>query len=220
MKAKTTISNFLLGLALFSCTTVFAQEQQTVNEPDLKTKVGIKGGLNLTNLYISNTTDEHIKAGFDAGVFVKVPVTRGFSIQPELLYTVKGAQDTYNNFAEGSGEYKFNLGYMEMPLLAVLNVAPNFNIHVGGYAAYLVNANVENVNNNGSIQGATSLNTGDFNRWDYGLIAGFGFDIQNVTLGARYNYGLRNIGKGGNLSGDITQNSKNAGFSIYAGIGF
>jgi hypothetical protein len=109
---------------------------------------------------------------------------------------------------------------MELPLLAVLNVAPNFNIHVGGYAAYLVNADVVNVNNNGTIQGATSLNTGDFNRWDYGLIAGFGFDIQNVTLGARYNYGLQTIGKGGNLSGDITQNSKNAGFSIYVGVGF
>lgn len=197
-----------------------AQEQQTATDNGLQPKFGIKGGLNLTSLYVDNVSSEHMKAGFNAGVFAKLPVTKGFSIQPEVLYTVKGAKDTYSNFVEGDGEYRFNLGYVEVPLLAVVNIAPNFNLHAGGYAAYLVSANVKDVNSNGSVQGATDLNTENFQSWDFGLVGGLGFDIQNFTLGARYNYGLREIGKSGSLSGDLTKNSKNAGVSIYVGFGF
>lgn len=199
---------------------VFAQEQQTSMDSGMTAKFGIKGGLNLTSLYVDNVSSEHMKAGFNAGIFAKLPVTRGFSIQPELLYSVKGAKDTYNNLLEGSGEYQFNLGYIEMPVLAVINLARNFNLHAGGYAAYLASANVKDVNSDGSVNGATDLNADNFQRWDFGLIGGLGFDIENFTLGARYNYGLTNIGKSGSLSGDLTQNSKNAGVSIYIGFGF
>jgi len=211
---------FIVGGLLLASSAARAQEQQTTTESNLKAKFGIKGGLNLTNLYVADVSTEHMKAGFNAGVFAKLPVTRGFSIQPELLYSLKGAKEDYNNFVQGSGEYRFNLGYMELPLLAVVNIAPNFNIHAGGYAAYLVNANIKNVNNQGSVVGATELSTGDFNRWDFGLAGGAGFDIQNFTIGARYNYGLSHIGKDDNLTGALTKNSKNAGLSVYVGFGF
>jgi len=186
----------------------------------LRPKLGIKGGVNFTTLYSSDVSTSHMKTGFNAGVFAKLPVTRGFSIQPELLYSLKGAKSKYDNFVQGSGEYRFNLGYIELPVLAVVNLGSNFNIHAGGYAAYLVNANVKNVNNNGDIQGATELNTSDFNRWDFGLAGGVGFDIEHFTLGARYNYGLSHIGKSSSLAGQLAGNAKNAGFSIYAGFGF
>ncbi len=205
---------------LLAATAAFAQEQQTSVDTGMTAKFGIKGGLNLTNLYVADVSNEHMKAGFNAGVFVKIPVTRGFSIEPEVLYSVKGARDTYNNFAQGNGEYRFNLNFIEMPLVAVVNLAPNFNIHAGGYAAYLVGANVQDVNSNGTIEGATDLNADNFRRWDFGLVGGAGFDIEHFTIGARYNYGLSNIGKSGNLSGDLTQNSKNAGVSVYVGFGF
>jgi hypothetical protein len=200
--------------------TVSAQEQQTAADSGPTAKFGIKGGVNFTNLYSSEATTDHMKTGFNAGVFAKLPVTRGFSIQPEILYSLKGNKSTYDNFVQGSGEYRFNLGYIEVPVLAVVNLAPNFNLHLGGYAAYLVNANVKNVNDNGDIQGATDLSTSDFNKWDFGLVGGLGFDIQNFTLGARYNYGLSHIGKSGNLAGELAGNAKNAGISVYVGFGF
>jgi hypothetical protein len=213
-------SVLFLGGCFLASSGLYAQEQQTANESTLTTKWGIKGGVNLTNLYVANATTENMKVGFDGGMYVKIPFTRGFSLQPELLYSTKGAQDTYSNFLQGSGQYRFNLGYVEMPVLAVVNLAKNFNLHLGGYAAYLTNAEVKNVNDDGTIEGATSLNADNFNRWDFGLIGGLGFDIQNVTIGARYNYGLMNIGKSGTLSGDLTSSSKNAGFSLYLGVGF
>jgi hypothetical protein len=210
----------LSAALLLTASTAFGQQQQTSAEPNLKAKFGIKGGFDLTTLYSSDVSTNHMKAGFDAGVFAKLPVTRGFSIQPELLYSLKGAKSTYSNFIQGSGEYRFNLGYIQLPVLAVVNLAPNFNLHLGGYAAYLVNSNIKNVDNNGNLESATELNTGDFNRWDFGLVGGAAFDIENVTIGARYNYGLSEIGKSGSVSGDLTKGMKNAGFSFYVGFGF
>ena len=211
---------FCLG-SLLSITSnrLYAQEQQTSTEKQLQSKFGIKAGLNLTNLYISDASDEHLKAGFNAGIYWKLPVARGFSIQPELLYSQKGAKTTYSNFIQGSGEYRFNLNYIELPLLAVINLGKHFNIHAGPYAGYLVKANVTNVDNNGTINGAADLNENNFNRWDYGVAGGIGLDVENFTIGARYNYGLNKIGNSG-LAGEITRNSKNAGLSIYVGLAF
>lgn len=214
------LSVLFTATLLIAGMTVSAQEQQTSMDNGMKAKFGIKGGLNLTNLYSSEANTDHMKLGFNAGVFAKLPVTKGFSIQPEVLYSLKGAKESYSNFVQGDGEYRFNLGYVEVPILAVVNLAPNFNIQLGGYAAYLVNANVKNVDDNGTIQGASDLSTSDFKKFDYGLVGGVGFDVENFTIGARYNYGLAKIGKSGSLAGDLAGDAKNAGFSLYVGFGF
>jgi hypothetical protein len=199
---------------------VYSQEQETANETDLTPKFGVKGGINFANLYVNDVKDNHLKIGLNAGLFGKVPLARGLSIQPELLYSSKGSKVTYDNFAFGSGEYRFNLNYIETPLSMVINIARNFNIHGGAYAAYLVNANITDMNDDGTINDVDNMNAEKFNRFDYGLLAGLGLDIQNFTIGARYNYGLREIGKSGSFSGELLNNAKNSAVSLYIGVGF
>ena len=209
-----------IGLGTFSLTS-YSQEQQTVTEPTLTPKFGIKGGLNLTNLYVDDVSDENMKANFHVGFYGKMPLTRGVSIQPELLYTSKGAKEKYNNFLSGNGEYRFNLNYIELPLSFVFNIAPNFNLHAGGYAAYLVNVNIKNLNkDNGEITEIANLDEDDFHRFDAGVLAGLGIDIQNFTIGARYNYGLCEIGKSGSFAGQALNNAKNSAIQVYLGFGF
>lgn len=208
-----------LGVAVLIAPGIFAQEQQTVSESLPTTKFGIKGGLNLSNLYVNDVKDENMKVGFNAGIFAKIPVTKGFSIQPELLYTQKGSKLTYDNVF-GSGEYRYNLNYVELPLAAVFNIAKNFNLHVGGYASYLVSANIKQLKDNGDINTIADLKADDFHRFDYGLLGGLGVDVQNFTIGARYNYGLHEVGKSGNLSGNVTSNSKNSVVNLFIGFGF
>jgi hypothetical protein len=215
---------FMAGAALLltviGTSKVSAQEQQTVTEKSLSPKFGIKAGLNLTNMYVQDVSDEKMKAGLTAGVYAKLPLAKGFSIQPELLYSNKGAKETYDNFIEGEGEYRFNLHYIELPVLAVINVAKNFNIHAGPYISYLVAADIKDLNDDGTIEDITELKADNFNRFDYGLAGGIGVDIQNFTIGARYNYGLKEIGKSGSLSGELTKDSKNSAISLYIGFGF
>jgi hypothetical protein len=210
----------LLSAALTTGAGVLAQEQQTPAESSLTPKFGIKGGVNLTNMFVDDVSDENMKVGFNAGFFAKLPVARGFSIQPELLYTSKGAKLTYDNIIQGEGEYRFNLNYIELPVLAVINVAKNFNLHVGPYVSYLAEANIKDLDDDGDMDEIADLDTDNFNRWDYGLVGGLGIDISNFTIGARYNYGLKEIGKSGSLSGQLTKDSRNSAVSLYIGIGF
>jgi Outer membrane protein beta-barrel domain len=215
----TIVYTALCSVCAFVAVDGYSQEQETSAESTLTAKFGIKGGINLTNLYVDNVQDENMKLGGNIGFYAKLPITTGLSLQPELLYSGKGASETYNNAFQGQGEYRFNLNYIETPLTLVINVVKNFNIHAGGYAAYLASANVKNVKD-GTIVGANELNADDFNRFDYGLVGGAALDIENFTIGARYNYGLHEVGKSGTLSGDLTKNSKNSALSIYIGFAF
>lgn len=209
----------LCAAILATATRSTAQEQQTASENTLSPKFGIKAGVNLTNMYVQDISDENMKVGFNAGFIAKLPVARGFSIQPELLYSMKGAKETYDNFIQGEGEYRFNLHYIELPVLAVINIAENFNVHAGPYIAYLAGVNITDLNDDGTIEEIAELDADDFNRIDYGLAGGLGIDLANFTIGARYTYGLREIGNSG-LAGELTKDSKNSVISLYIGIGF
>lgn len=224
---KSQKAKFSAGLVAMVCALCFsqavsAQEQQTSFEGSRSTKFGVKGGLNLSNLYVDDVQDENVKASFNLGLYAKLPIAKGFSIQPELLYSSKGAKLSYNNVLLGTGEYRFNLNYVEVPVLAVFNIVKNLNLQAGGYAAYLASANISRLNtSSGSVDRIRDLKTSDFNRFDYGLAGGLGLDVANFTLGARYNYGLREVGEGNaSISGQATRNSKNSVLSLFVGIGF
>ena len=207
---KNSLKVFTCMLAIAACSTLAVQAQTSP-------KIGLKGGVNLTNLYVDNVQDEHMKVGANIGLFTKIPVTSLFAVQPEIAYSQKGTQTNYNN-AFGSGKYRFNLDYLEIPVAAVVNVTNNFSLHAGPYVGFLLSAKVKDVDQNGNIKGVTELNKDNFQSTDYGLFGGLGYDVGGVTLGARYTYGLQAVGKNG-LAGDLTQNSKNVALSFYLGIG-
>jgi hypothetical protein len=219
MKKTIFRSALVMMVAVGITTSANSQEQKTAGETGLTPKIGVKGGVNLSNLYVQDVGDENLKVGGNVGLFAKIPVTRGFSVQPEVLYSMKGSQVNYNNLLFGSGKYRFNLDYVEVPVLAVVNVAKNFNLHFGPYAALLTSAKVKKVDESGNVNGVTELNKDNFNSFDYGAVGGLGFDVENVTLGARYNYGLREVGREGRAN-DLTKGSKNSVISFYIGFGF
>lgn len=200
---------------------VSAQVQQTSSEPTLTPKIGVKGGVNLSNLYVDEVDDENVKVGLNLGLFAKLPVTRGFSIQPEVLYSSKGSKISYIDPTIG-GDYRFNLNYIEVPVLGVINVAKNFNVHVGPYVAYMASANIKAEDNGSSNEALVEFNEDHFNRFDYGLAGGLGIDVKGVTLGARYNYGLNQVGEESNsvISDQMLRNAKNNNISVYVGFGF
>jgi len=138
------VSSVMLIIGLFR-----AQGQSPASRDQLTPQFGIRGGVNLSNLYVNEADDEHMKAGLNAGVFLKLPLANGVALQPELSYSGKGSRIAYNSIL-GSGAFRFNLNYVELPVLFVFNIGKAFNIHAGGYAAYLTGANIKNVDDDGS----------------------------------------------------------------------
>src|SRR5687768_11512781 len=189
---KANVRNLVAVLALSMGTlfsaNVSAQEQQTSAENGLRPKFGLKAGLNLANLYVDDVKDENFKAGFNAGLYAKLPVARGFSIQPELLYSIKVARLTYDAGIFGEGEYRFNLHYVELPVMAVVNVVKNINMNAAPFVSQLTGANLTGLNDDNNVNNITDLKTDNFNRIDYSLAGGISLDFQNLTIGARNNY--------------------------------
>ncbi len=181
-------------------------------------KAGLKGGVNFSNLYISDVDDENMKLGFNVGVYYRADLNDFLAIQPELLVSQKGSEVQYSNFLGGSGKYRFNLNYIQIPVLGVLKVK-NFNIHAGPYISLLASANVKVVDSDGSINSVSELDRDDFNSFDSGLSAGLGFDFNTGLLGVRYDYGFQEIGNSAAAT-DATTNSKNSALQFYVGFDF
>jgi hypothetical protein len=196
-------SFYLYALTLFM-TASFGMLQAQEN---VTTEFGIKGGLNMSNLYTDDADDENVLFGFNAGVYATLPVSDFVAIQPELLFTTRGSELEYNN-ALIEGNAKFKLNYIELPLLVRVNLTKNFNIHAGGYASYLVSSKVTG---DGSFNFEEEFDTDNFNKFDAGLAAGVGVDFNPISIGLRYNYGLTTIVKDGDDSSDL----KNSNLSLY-----
>jgi hypothetical protein len=214
-------SNFtILSILLVS---FFSFKVNNLQAQHTEAKFGVKGGLNLTNFYQGDQlSDENVKVGFNVGVFLKAPVIEDvFSIQPELLYSLKGSQVNYTTplGLGGSGKYRYDFGYIDLPVLAVVNLG-KLNLHAGPYGGFLLDVKVKDVDGNGTVKGMTELDKDKFNTIDYGLVGGIGFDFEGATIGLRYNMGLNEVGKDGTLAGNALKNSKNSVFQAYFGFTF
>ncbi|MDK2772738.1 MAG: PorT family protein [Flavobacterium sp.] len=205
MKKKILTTLCLLGFISLSN----AQESSSTGA-----RFGLKGGVNFTNLYVDDVDDTNMLTSFNAGVFVELPITQGVAIVPELNYSRKGSE-VQNTILTETYKSKFKLSYLEMPVLLKLNLVPNFNLHAGPYVAYLLNAKTDVVDENGDRVESFEYDTDDFNKLDFGLSAGLGFDFNNFGIGARYNYGLSEIDKDNNANG-----AKNSAFNLYVALKF
>lgn len=213
MKKIVNISATLL-LALGLTTTLNAQVT-SAGSP----QIGIKGGLNFSNLYNDEVDDNNVLTSFNAGIYTSFPITDFIAIQPELLYSRKGAELVYDN-ALTSGTAKFKLNYVEVPVLFKINLVKNLNIHAGPYFAYLIDAQVTNESEGGSLNFEENYDNDDFNKFDAGLAAGIGFDFDNLGIGLRYNYGLTTVGKERTIAGQTytIPDAKNSNLSLYLSL--
>jgi hypothetical protein len=212
------MNKWAIGSLLTIC--LLAAALPAAAQDDRQVRFGVKGGVNLANLYIDQVNDEKAKVGLHAGLWMKAPLGEIFAIQPELLWSSKGTRiGSYQNIPfTQDGQVRFNLNYVELPVLASLTLGP-VSIQAGPYVAYLFNANVKNLKEDLTTSGAVDLDRKDFNSTDFGLAGGLALDIKGFQLGARYNYGLREIGKS-DIAGQITRNAKNSVAQVFVGIGF
>lgn len=177
-------------------------------------KVGLKGGMNISNLIVDDIDDENARIGFHAGIFAQLLSSEAFAIQPELLYSTRGNRVETDIWVIDQ-ETKFNLNYLDIPVLAVFKLGEAFEIHAGPYWSYLLNANISSDGDLGDS--FNDLDRDNFESWDMGLSGGIAVNFSNLQLGARYNYGLREIAKsdGAEL---ILGDSKNSMGQIYLAI--
>lgn len=193
------------------CLVVSALILSIANVQAQEMRGGIKGGLNLSTLYIDDVKDENVRVGFSAGIFSQLPITENFAIQPELNFSTKGSKATYDNVIF-QGESKFNLSYLDLPVLATFKLGDDADIHVGPYFGYLVGVSTSSDGTFGETY--TELDRDDYQKWDYGLAAGIALNFHPMSIGVRYNYGLNKIADSDNAQDQIGD-AKNAVGQVY-----
>lgn len=185
-------------------------------------KIGIKAGVNFSNYYVHDVSDQDLKTAYHVGLFFKAPINDRVSIQPEVLFSQKGSTLYYDN-AFASGTVDLTVNYIDVPILFRVDLVPGFYISAGPYVSFMVNATVEDVDSDGSTNFEEELDKSDFNEFDWGVAGGFGFEIGSFNIGARYNYGLVTVGKEQtNLLGQTSRypDGKNSVTQIFIGFAF
>lgn len=147
---------------------------------------GIKGGLNFANL--DAETDPDGKTGYHFGGFLNIGMA-GISIQPEVLFSTKGAED-------------IDLSYVEVPILLKKNFAKVVNIHLGPQFGFLTKAETNGVDTKDFVKGT-----------DFSAVFGAGLDLpMGISGGVRYVLGLSDIN-----DFDGAPEVKNKTFQVYIG---
>jgi opacity protein-like surface antigen len=186
-----------LGMAIVAICLFNSAEAQQISKKKF-INIGIKGGLNLFNIINDNNVSYDSKAGVHAGLIGHIHLTRQIALQPELVYSVQGAQ-----FDVAGVNNKINLGYINVPLMVQYMFDNGFRLQAGPQIGFLANA--KSKTNNASFDVKNN-----FKKVDIGLGAGIGYVEPSSGLGidARYNFGLSDINE------NTAVKSTNRGFQI------
>ncbi len=172
---------------------------------------GLKGGMNLANIVGDDIMDEaDTKIGFVFGGFATYDVNEMISIQPEVLFTMKGM-----TAEEDDMKLTYNLNYLEIPVLLKVNFPTGGNagpnIFVGPAIAFNLSSTYtfeyDGEEDDGDLEDVTPV--------DFGIVVGGGINFGNINIDARYNIGLSSIDDSG--AGDPAD-LKNSVISIMLGF--
>jgi hypothetical protein len=211
MKKVRNLGLLVCAVAISTITFTDAQAQYA--------RAGIKGGLNLSNLYTNQTDDDNARLGWHAGFYGQLFASEAFAIQPEVNFSTKGTGVTRVDATSAKYESKFNLSYIDIPVLAVFKLGEFAEIHAGAYWAYLLGAEIRNNDHDPSNEFDT-IDRDNFDDWDYGLVGGIGFNLgEGAQLGVRYNYGLNEIATSAGAK-RLFGNSKNQVAQLYLAFNF
>jgi len=178
---------------------------------------GAKAGINYSSLNLSFTDLDKNKTGIHMGAFARINTSKIFAIQPELIYSKKGAQVNYSlDFL--TGNLALDLHYLDLPVLGVVKLNNTFSLHAGPYASLLLDSKLKHNSNIPFLNLSYDLGTSLFSKMDYGVIAGGEMKFGNLGAGLRYNYGLGKVEKVKQLlNTDFTlTNARNTVWQVYA----
>ena len=174
-----------LILATFTLFTLFSQAQhgrKVVRNTSPQASFGIKGGLNIANLQIENSSNLSTLPSFNVGGFAHIHVSNDVALQPEVLFSGQGAKQTVANI-----EYKYKLNYVIVPVLLQYMFSSGFRLETGPQVGFLVSAKQKA----GSIESDLKSN---FKKVDFGWVFGIGYlTSSKIGFDARYNAGISDI---------------------------
>jgi hypothetical protein len=154
-------------------------------------------GLNMSNNTGTSASGAKMKIGVHLGVMLNFDITEHLSIEPGLLYSMKGSKQDYTiPIIDSTVEYKLSLNYLEIPINVVYHFgeqgAGGFMVHAGPYLGYALSGKQKVGDSEESL--TFKKDEDGFKRMDFGLNFGLGYQLpMGVFVRAQYGLGLGNI---------------------------
>lgn len=158
-------------------------------------KLGLKGGFNGSTFAGTDSKGSEYKAGFAAGGLINYAFSDMISVQPELLYSQKGASVDGVTYTSGTtvktdGTAKTTLGYIDVPVLLKVNAGDDgmgLFFEAGPQGSFVLHQRTFVENGSGSQEGASITSTDNLNKVVLGYVAGLGYQITSgLGVGLRY----------------------------------
>ena len=180
---------------------------------------GVKGGLSEAVLSGRVGEDATYKTYFHAGIFYQAHLIGPLSIQPEVLYSLQGAQ---LKSATTAANYTTRLNYVAVPILVKATLGPLY-VEAGPQFGLLVGASekgtvqVSGASGQAGFSSVDRSSTDNYKRGDFALCGGVGLKLGPIVrVGGRFIAGLNDINKLQSLQGVNDPSLHNRVFQFYA----
>lgn len=171
-------------ISLFFCVSFFSVALFAQNAA-----LGLKGGINVSNLSNSSGYEMGSKVGFNGGLLAHVHLARSLALQPEVVYSSQGAKYTTSDGAE----HKLSLNYINIPLQLQYMFNNGFRIQTGPQVGFLTN-----VKDKVAETETGYFTSQDFKTVDFAWTAGLGYlTYSGLGVDARYNFGISDVNNAG-----------------------
>jgi len=168
---------FLIGFMTAILITWTANAQHG-NSPAGHVNFGVKGGVNVYNVHNDDDTKYDSRAGYHFGLLGHIHFDSQFALQPEIVYSAQGAKN---------GDTKYNLDYVNVPVLFQYMFDNGFRLQAGPQVGFLIGAKSKN-------NDVTDIKD-NYKPIDFSVSIGASYIFPPTGFGidARYNLGLSNI---------------------------
>lgn len=154
-------------------------------------RFGVRAGANYSGISGDNVDDLDMVYGFHAGVTSQFFVTPDsfFSIQPEILFSQKGAEQEEDDF-------RLKLSYIDIPVLARINAGP-FYFEGGPQISARIGDDIRSDRDDAIHIYDREI----IRRTSFGYVAGVGLATTKLglSIGVRYNGEISNINNNDNI---------------------
>jgi len=154
---------------------------------------GIKAGYNANKLSVNiDSVSSEFKSGMQIGVFMRVG--KRFFVQPELVYTLQGAEYIFNDPSNtGSWHQKITIGSIDIPVLLGVKIFKgdkfNLRVNLGPAVSFVTNRQVKDLND----IAPGPVTSSEISSVNWSIQAGLGADLWMFTVDLRYQGGLNQV---------------------------
>ena len=155
---------------------------------------GAKVGVDATNFW-GKDAEHGMKIGYQAGLMMEYKFNPHFAIAPEVVFAAQGGKTKGLAFDwNGRGidikttDVKFNVNYINVPLMLKYYVSPEFSIDFGPQVGF-------NVYSKASVKDVDAVDMKEITKSvDFGVGLGGTYNLtENAFVQARYTMGLTNV---------------------------